>query len=362
MAPPSLPSRSIVWQLLDRRANGKPETENGKHETVQLSPFYISGFLFSVFHSFSGMGLVLAVACLSACTTPPDRDPKRPITVPSTPYEQHDIEVNTLRLRYIDVGPLDPANANGVLLLIHGHTSRIEEYDALIPTLAKHHRVLVVDLPGSGYSEKPDRWYSLRGYEDTLIGFLNALKVERAHLAGGSMGGNLVLRLAHREGRRFDRIAPWAPGSAWEAQPFVSMLTRAVSSYAMFWPIVKIQSRYWYSDDWPGREQALATTFAYYEEVMGPGFVRMYFDMAADQVGRTLFTIAPKIEQPTLLGWGDRDDGANMGEGVKRLDELIPHSELHVYPKARHSLAAEVPEALAAAIDEFLTRPAAKLP
>jgi 2-hydroxy-6-oxonona-2,4-dienedioate hydrolase len=299
---------------------------------------------------------------LSACSAPPDRNPTRPITVPSTPFEQRDIRVNTLRLRYIDVGPLERAGANGVLLIIHGHTSRIEEYDGLVPVLSKRHRVLVVDLPGSGYSDKPDRPYSLRFYEDTLIGFLNALGVERAHLAGGSMGGNLVLRLAHRFPERFERIAPWAPGSAWPARPLIGRLIRAVSSYAMFWPIVRVQSRYWYSDDWPGREAALAATFAYYEEVMGPGFVRMYFDMAADQVERSLFAMAAEIRQPTLLGWGDRDDGADMEAGVKRLDELIPRSELRVYPNARHSLAAEVPEALAAAIDEFLTRHAAKLP
>jgi len=308
------------------------------------------------------IGTVLLFATLTACTTPPDKHLTRPVNVPATPFEQHDINVNTLRLRYIDVGPLEPQRANGVLLLIHGHTSRIEEYDGLVPTLSKRHRVLVVDLPGSGYSDKPDRPYSLRFYEDTLVRFLKALGVEHAHLAGGSMGGNLVLRLAHRFPDRFDRLAPWAPGSAWPAQPFAASAIRAVSSYAMFWPIVKIQSGYWYSDDWPGREQALANTFAYYEEVMGPGFVRMYFDMAADQVGRTLFTMAPEIRQPTLLGWGDRDDGANMGDGVKRLDKLLPHSELHVYPDARHSLAAEVPEPLAATIEEFLTRPAAQLP
>jgi pimeloyl-ACP methyl ester carboxylesterase len=51
-----------------------------------------------------------------------------------------------------------------------------------------------------------------------------------------------------------------------------------------------------------------------------------------------------------------------MGEGVRRLHELLPHSELKVYPNARHSLAAEVPGALAAAIEEFLMRPAHELP
>jgi len=126
--------------------------------------------------------------------------------------------------------------------------------------------------------------------------------------------------------------------------------------------MVKIQSRYWYSDDWPKKDETLRTTFAYYREVMGPGFVRMYFGMAADQVARSLFGIAPEIQHPVLLAWGDRDHGANMGAGVQRLHKLLPHSELLIFKGARHSLAAEVPEPLSVAIADILTRPEAKLP
>jgi pimeloyl-ACP methyl ester carboxylesterase len=125
---------------------------------------------------------------------------------------------------------------------------------------------------------------------------------------------------------------------------------------------VWIQSRFWYRPDWPGRDAALADTFAYYREVMGPGFVRMYFDMAAVQVERSLFPMAPEIHQPVWLGWGDQDHGANMGEGVARLATLLPRCELRVFPGARHSLAAEIPDDLAAALDEFLTRPESGLP
>jgi len=299
---------------------------------------------------------------LTACGPPADRHPTRPVAVPVTPYEQRDIEVAGLRLRYIDVGPLEASADGSTVLLIHGHTSRIEEYDGLVPTLARAHRVLVPDLPGSGYSDKPEREYTLAFYEDTLLAFLDRLGVELAHLAGGSQGGNLVLRLAHRVPQRFDRLAPWAPGSAWEASPRIAAVVRAMSSYAIFWPMVKIQSRYWYSDDWPKKEEALRNTFTYYDEVMGPGFVRMYFGMAADQVGRSLFDIAPEIDHPVLLAWGDQDHGANMGAGVRRLHELLPHSELLVFKGARHSLASEIPEPLAAAVDEFLKRPASQLP
>jgi len=67
-----------------------------------------------------------------------------------TRHPQRDIDVGGLRLRYIDVPPLEP-NACGIpLLLVHGLSSRIEEYEELIPFLSRHQRVLVVDLPGSG--------------------------------------------------------------------------------------------------------------------------------------------------------------------------------------------------------------------
>lgn len=306
-------------------------------------------------------GALALVLLALACTRAADPPPSRPLAVRTTPFAQHDATVLGLRVRYVDEGPREPRRRGGVILLIPGHTSRIEEYDGLVPALSRHHRVLVLDYPGSGYADKPDREYGLRLYEDVTLAFLDALGVERAMLAGGSLGGNLVLRLGWRTPERFPRLVAWAPGSAWQARPRLAKLVRAVGGRALFWPTVWIQSRFWYRSDWAGRDAALADTFAYYREVMGPGFVRMYWGMAADQVEQSLFPLAPEIQQPTLLLWGDQDDGANMGAGVARLHQLLPHDELHVFAGARHSLAAEIPDALAEAIDEFLSRPEALL-
>ena len=307
-------------------------------------------------------GALALAGCALGCSAPADPGYTRPQAVRTTPYTQHDLRVQGLRLRYIDDGPALPARRDRVVVLIPGHTSRIEEYDGLVPTLSRAHRVLVLDFPGSGYAEKPDREYTLAFYEDVLVAFLDQLGIGQCVLAGGSLGGNLVLRLGHRFPERFPRLVAWAPGSAWEAQPRLAALSRAVSGYTLFWPTVWIQSRFWYSKDWPGREGALEETFAYYREVLSPGFVRMYWGMAADQVGQSLFPIAPEIQQPTLLMWGDRDNGANMGQGVARLHQLLPHNEFRVFPGARHSLAAEIPGRLAETIDEFLRRPASLMP
>ena len=286
---------------------------------------------------------------------------RRPLRPRMTPFEQHDIDVHGMRLRYIDVGPGD-RNAMGEppLLLVHGHTSRIEEYDEIVAVLSRKHRVLVPDLPGSGYSDKPNRPYSLELYEDTLLGFLDRLSVGQARIGGGSLGGNLTLRLGHREPDRFTHLAAWAPAGAWKPARWVADIGKAMGRAAgsvLFWPFVWVQSRYWYEARWPGRDRELKDTFAYYREVMGPGFVRMYFEVAFDQFLHSHFAYAERIAQPTLLGWGDRDHGLRMGEGVKKLAQLIPYAELKIFPGARHSLANEVPDALANAIHEFVARP-----
>jgi pimeloyl-ACP methyl ester carboxylesterase len=264
-----------------------------------------------------------------------------------------------MRLRYVDVGPTERERDALPLVLIHGHTSRIEEYDEIIPHLARTHRVLVPDLPGSGYSEKPNRPYSLELYEDAVLGFLDALGVGQGLLGGGSLGGNLTLRLGYRVPDRFPKLAAWAPSGAWWPSRWLAAAGKWLGRAAgrvLFWPFVWVQSRYWYEAHWPKRDQTLRDTFAYYREVMGPGFARMYFEVGFDQFMHSHFGYAEKIAQPTLLAWGDRDHALDMETGVKRLAKLIPRAELRVFPGARHSLANEVPVQLASACAEFFAR------
>ena len=122
----------------------------------------------------------------------------------------------------------------------------------------------------------------------------------------------------------------------------------------MFWPSLWVQSRFWYRRDWEGRDEALANAWAYYREVYGDGFHRMYWDIGADQVMQSLFNVAHEIELPTWLAVGDQDHGLNMFEGVKKLATMIPDVKLRVYEGARHSLANEVVTELGDEVDRFL--------
>lgn len=277
----------------------------------------------------------------------------RPRRAPATRFAQRDAEVLGMRLRYIDVRP--EVEEDHPVLLIHGHSSRIEEYEELVPILARRRRVLVPDLPGSGYSDKPQRRYDLRLFEDALLGFLDEIDAPRVHLAGGSLGGNLVLRLGRREPQRFDHLAAWAPAGSWEPMRAFALFARTMKRLpALFWPSLWIQSRFWYRRDWPGRKKALTDAWAYYREVYGEGFFRMYWDIGIDQVTQSLFEVAHQIRHPTYLAYGDQDKALDMDQGVRKLAGLLPRAHLRVFEGARHSLANEVPTLLGAEVDAFL--------
>jgi pimeloyl-ACP methyl ester carboxylesterase len=281
----------------------------------------------------------------------------RPVRVRCTKYEQKDATVlGDVQLRYVDVRP-DTERGPPVVML-HGLASRLEEYEQIVDTLRAGRRIIAMDLPGNGYSDKPDRPYTLAFLEDAVLGLLDRLALSHADLAGGSLGGNLALRLGHREPERFRRLVAWSPAGAWEPMVWLGALGRLLirlrAGASLFWPIVWLQSRFCYRSGWSGRRSALAESFEHYREIHGPSFVRMYFELACEQVLTSLFPIAPSIAQRTLVLWGDEDHALGMGRGVKRLVELLPDAQLRVVCGARHSLASEAPEEVASEMDRFL--------
>src|SRR5271155_629642 len=90
---------------------------------------------------------------------------RRPERVSATKHPQLDATVlGDVRLRYVDVPPT--REEAPPLVLLHGLASRIEEYEGIIDPLRSRRRVIVMDLPGNGYSDKPVRSYTLSFLED----------------------------------------------------------------------------------------------------------------------------------------------------------------------------------------------------
>ncbi len=74
------------------------------------------------------------------------------------------------------------------LVLIHGWTCNLDYWRDQVPDFAKRNRVIALDLPGHGQSDKPDLVYSMDLFARAVDAVMRDAKVERAVLVGHSMG------------------------------------------------------------------------------------------------------------------------------------------------------------------------------
>lgn len=102
------------------------------------------------------------------------------------------------------------------VVLLHGLQGDLSNFRGLVPTLARHHRVLTFDQRGSGWSDKPAQRYSTVQYADDTARLMDALDIDRADVLGVSMGGLVAQEFALRHPQRLRRLVLGctAPGGA----------------------------------------------------------------------------------------------------------------------------------------------------
>jgi len=87
------------------------------------------------------------------------------------------------RIHYVNYGKGDEA-----LVLIHGWTCNIDNWRDQFEDFAKRNRVIAIDLPGHGLSDKPQVTYSMDYFARAVDALMRDAKVKRAVLVGHSMG------------------------------------------------------------------------------------------------------------------------------------------------------------------------------
>ncbi|MGN6377713.1 MAG: acetoin dehydrogenase dihydrolipoyllysine-residue acetyltransferase subunit [Gaiellales bacterium] len=98
-----------------------------------------------------------------------------------------------------------------VVLLVHGYGGDRNSWLFLQEPLAARHRVYALDLPGHGTSSKDVGDGSVETLADAVLGVLDAIGAERAHLVGHSLGGAVALAATVRDPRRVSSLTLIAP-------------------------------------------------------------------------------------------------------------------------------------------------------
>ncbi len=119
------------------------------------------------------------------------------------------LTIDNVLVRYID------KNQKGFpLIFIHGLGGSIESWINNIEFLSTKFRVISLDLPGFGLSDKPRVSYTIMYYVNFLEKFINKLKINHLYLIGSSLGCHIGVEFTLRNKKVVDKLILISPAGS----------------------------------------------------------------------------------------------------------------------------------------------------
>jgi pimeloyl-ACP methyl ester carboxylesterase len=240
------------------------------------------------------------------------------------------------------------------IVFIHGAQNDHSVWTAQARALAHEgHHVLAVDLPGHGHSAGP-ALATVEGMAAWLLALLDAAGIDRAVLAGHSMGSLVALEAAARAPARVRALAP--VGSTWPMKVSDALLETARTNEPAAIDMVNLWSHAAIAPAAPGRPQGVWLAGA------SRRLMQRLSQLNPDQLFHTDFVACNTYENggaaaqavacPTLFVQGRRDV-MTPPRSAQGLVAAIPHARV-VALDCGHALMTEQPDAVSAALADFV--------
>ncbi len=294
---------------------------------------------------------ILLASCAASSEIPPwfDGLQRQPV---------HTVTVNGSRIAYLDAGGGPP------VILVHGFGGSLWQWEYQQAPLASHYRVITLDLPGSGLSDKPDLAYTPDEMIAFFRGFMDALGIQKAALVGNSMGGGLVIGMAVTHPERVDRVVLISGMPKGVREKLTGRLTRrAVETSAPVW-LIRLGN--WLTGRWVTEDLLQEIVYDHslltqaviersYQNRQRPGLISPLITMARTLPlwEQGLARRIGEIRQPTLVIWGEQDEVFPPEVG-RELQTTIKGASFALVPKAGHIPQWEQPDAVNQLLITFL--------
>jgi pimeloyl-ACP methyl ester carboxylesterase len=273
--------------------------------------------------------------------------------------EGHETAVSGTTITWGEMGKGTP------LVLIHGLQDSHRTWRRAAPFLAKHFRVLMIDLPGYGYSGRPDAPYTLTWHAQMVASWMDAIGVEKAHIVGHSFGGGVAQWMVLEQRRKIDRLALVSAGGLGRQ---VAMGMRFASFPVLGRKITPVVMRYGF----PAVLRLSPRIFGHMEPEEQERFIRMIRIPGSDRAfqrtlegvinffGQYMQTIQRAGEVPEMppvaLFWGTKDPIIPIRHGRDTL-ENSKGITLTTYKGCGHYPHLDMPERFSRDLVEFLHDP-----
>src|SRR5450755_123347 len=208
-------------------------------------------------------------------------------------------------LHLIDRIAVEDEGEGPAIVCVHGLGGTSNTYTPLMPAMARH-RVIRVDLPGSGRSQRAEGALSIERYVDALLGVCARLNVARAHWVGHSMGTIVCQHVAAAHPKLAASVALFGPLIAPPDAARAAMQARAAKAREGLAGMHEITHALLNAALSSDTRQRLPLAVAFVRESLmrqeGEAYARSCEALAGAQAAAV-----DRIEAPVLLVTGDED-------------------------------------------------------
>jgi pimeloyl-ACP methyl ester carboxylesterase len=273
------------------------------------------------------------------------------------------VSVNGINVAYIDEG-----TGEKTIVMVHGLATNAGFWRYNIPELSKQCRVIAVDLPGYGKSDKGVYPYTLTFYADIVSGLIKELQLGKVCFDGNSMGAQIGFWLYHRHPEQVEKLILTDPAgiehfTQGEKEWFRGYLTRSVIKKTpeptiranLAANLCTFDERF----EWMVEERSRIVKTPEFDD-FAYAVVRSVHAMVDEPTDEML----GKINVPALIIFGEEDGlipnpylhgGSSRSIGEKGVREL-PNARLVMIPDAGHISMADQPTAYNKAVLDFIGR------
>lgn len=264
-----------------------------------------------------------------------------------SPY-RHDLQMDGYKLHYIDIGEGPP------LFLLHGFASSGYAWNMQVEPLRQAGlRLILVDLPGQGFSDVPPRSFkpTVENMAAEVIKLADHLKLKQFSVLGCSMGGGLTLYICWKYPDRIVQAAVIDPASFDQERPWaLGLLTNPVSGPLLAQGANERTVGAGLKNTTVKKEVITDTFVEEYTRPLNKQGYRLFIsrlirEFFSKEFEKMVYSYH-RIQTPLLIIWGKQDPWIPAKFGP-RLANLVPGARCELIDDCGHMPHMEYPEVTA---------------
>ena len=221
------------------------------------------------------------------------------------------ININNVNVNYIQYGE------GKDVLLLHGWGQNIQMMRPIGDNLCSNHRITIIDFPGFGESDEPSTPWTIDDYSLLIENLVKALNIRKPIVMGHSFGGRVAIRFSANN--PIEKLVLFGSPCIRENKklPLSTRILKKIKTLPGMDKLGEEMKKYIGSRDYKAASPIMRQTLV-------------------NVINEDLSSFARKIEEPTLLIWGEADTEAPVDD-ARELEKIMIDAALIILPGTHYA-------------------------